>query len=813
MFSQLPERLTERLRIEGDRPANPSGEFILYWMHHALRGHENPALDIALLTAENLKLPVFVYQQLPELEPYASDRHHAFILQGARDMQRELSARGIGYALHLERAGQRGLHLKDISTRAAIVITEDLPTRPMNQLISRLTESVTTPIVLVDTACVVPIPLVGRAYDRAFAFRDATEKLRQARVRLPWVEQPDPAVNFIPENLPFEPVNLESTDLAGLIRACDIDHGIGPVPDTCGGSTAGYQRWEAFKTTRLAKYARDRNDALLDGASRMSAYLHYGMVSPLRIAREAAAIPGAGADKYLDELLIWRELAYAFCRYQPNHETMTAIPQWAVETLTQHERDERPILHDWETLSRGQTADALWNAAQRSLLLRGELHNNVRMTWGKALLHWTASAAEALRLMIDLNHRYALDGRDPASYGGILWCLGQFDRPFFPPKPIFGTVRTRPAEEHAARLDSRKYSAKVTRPWKAPVPRVAVVGAGLSGLMCARTLADQGLDVTVFEKSRGPGGRMATRRVEPNLQFDHGAQYFTARDRNFVRHVQAWIQQGFVEEWVGRFVEIEGTNVRPRTDPPKRYVGMPNMRAVAGHLADDLSIRPETKIVRIEHNEASWELTDDAHAKYGSFDYLVVSVPAPQAAGLLSDHPLASEARAVPMSPCWAVMAAFESPVQSPWDAALVTGSSLAWVARNSSKPGRDSEDDSWVLHGSTDWSTAHRESTSEVAAELLLKEFANLTSAKLPSIVHLDAHRWLYSATPLMLDRHALFDADAGLAVCGDWLAGGRVQGAFKSGVAAAGCILRKIGIVSNPTAAASLFPKGSGQ
>ena len=148
--------------------------------------------------------------------------------------------------------------------------------------------------------------------------------------------------------------------------------------------------------------------------------------------------------------------------------------------------------------------------------------------------------------MIDLNHRYALDGRDPASYGGILWCLGQFDRPFPPPRPILGTVRGRSTKEHARRLDPERYWQQTTRPLYTPRPRVAVIGAGISGLMCARTLLDHGIDVTVFEKGRGVGGRMATRRTDDGLQFDHGAQYFTVRDERFERYVDSWLQDGIV---------------------------------------------------------------------------------------------------------------------------------------------------------------------------------------------------------------------------------------------------------------------------
>ena len=243
----------------------------------------------------------------------------------------------------------------------------------------------------------------------------------------------------------------------------------------------------------------------------MSAYLHYGMMSPLRLAREVATMTSEGANKWLDELLVWRELAYTFCFHRADHATIDAVPVWARATLAEHESDARDR-YDWERLARGQTCDAFWNAMQHSILAHGEIHNNVRMTWGKAFTAWTPNAARALALSIDLNHRYALDGRDPASYGGLLWCLGQFDRPFTPPNRVLGTVRGRATADRAARINVEKYTRHVQRTVYASPKRVAVIGAGLAGLSCARTLADHNIHVTVFEKSRGLGGRCATRR-------------------------------------------------------------------------------------------------------------------------------------------------------------------------------------------------------------------------------------------------------------------------------------------------------------
>ena len=801
----VPEHLRERTREIGKRDLNKDGLFVLYWMHHALRGHENPALDLAIVTAESIGLPVFVYQGLSERYQYASDRHHAFILAGARDAHQEISSRGIGTAFHLERGTQNGPYLRQLARQAAVVITDDLPTEPITGWVERLFATTATPIWLVDTACVVPMKLVGRAYDRAFAYRDATSTLREKRLAQPWPEQPNPRERFFPRELPFIPVDLHVAEFRALIAECDIDHTVGPVPHTLGGSRAGYARWDLFKTTKLQHYAKTRNDPLLEGVSRLSAYLHYGMVSPFRIARDASAIGGVGAEKFLDELLVWRELAYTFCYYHPSHDGLAALPDWATETLREHEVDARPAIFDWETLARGQTGDALWDAAQRSLLMQGELHNNVRMTWGKAFLNWTRDGLTALKLMIDLNHRYALDGRDPASYGGLLWCLGQFDRPHTPPRPIFGTVRSRPTDDHAKRLDPKQYLTQVTRPLRSPMPRIAVIGAGLAGLFCARTLQDHGFAVTVFEKSRGPGGRTSTPCFETGFRVDQRAPSFTVRNPHLSRYVEAWVQQGVVAEWAGRMVTINGDEVTPTSDPPIHYVGVPDLSQIARHLAEELTLCTETEIVRLDHAENGWQLTDLQGQTHVHFDQVVLSVSAPQAAELLQGHRLEATVQAVSQTPCWCVTLAFRERLRTAWDAASVHHSPLIWVARNHSQPGRDSDTDCWVLQGSTEWSRDHLKTDSRVVADLLITEFAKILPVSFPAIQHLETQRWMISASPESIDRQALHDPDSGLTVCGDWLCEGGVEVSILSGMSASGYLLRSMGI-PDPTIGSDL-------
>ncbi len=779
--------LRERVRVLSEATACGLGEFVLYWLQTAVRSDENPALDFAIQAANRLQLPVLVCQAVYEDQPYAADRHHLFLLEGARDLQATIGQRNVAYALHLERPGHRGPHLQTLANRAAVVITEDMPTAPRQ--IRNLGRDVSAPVIAVDTACVVPMQLVGQAYERAFAYRQATKTLYAERLTQTFPPVIAEHAFPVPCDLPFTPVDLQNTPLHHLVAQCEIDHTIGPVPHTPGGTKAGYRRWQDFKQHKLSRYAKTRNNPQTDGVSRLSPYLHHGMVSPQRIAREAAEIGSAGAEKFLDELLIWRELAYAFCFYRPDHAEVTALPAWAVATLADHESDARPARLAWEQLARGDTGDPLWDAAQKSLLIHGELHNNVRMTWGKALLNWTPNAEQALAMMIDLNHRYALDGQDPASYGGILWCLGQFDRPFPPARPIFGTVRDRSTTQHSRRLDSDAYLRHTTRPLVAGEPTIAVIGAGISGLICARTLQDHGLSVTVFDKSRGPGGRMATRRSADGVQFDHGAQYFTVRDPRFRRYVDSWQHDGLVAPWQGRIVVVADGQVQAEKHDTRRYVGVPAMNTICRHVATDLNLQIQTELAPPQRVGDHWQLTDEQEHDLGSYDIVLVTAPAPQSAALLQAAPqLAKQAASATMSGCWAVMLTSAQPLDVPYAAAFVHQSPLAWIANNSSKVGRSPAPETWVLHASEEWSKTHLKRPATEVAQELLAEFWRAIGSEPQPIQHCTAHLWRFALPTAPWENRCLFDDALQMGACGDWCGGPRVEGAFLSGAAAAG-------------------------
>ena len=786
----LPEDLARRC-LSPDVEPRAAGSLVLFWVRSAMRADSNPALEAACAAARSLDLPLLVYQGLDDRHPFASDRVWTFVLQGARDLARALEARGVRYAFHLRRPGHTQPALRDLARDAALIFCDAVPVAPLTTWTAALAASAEAPVVEVDAACVVPLTATRKPYERAFAFKNATKKARKAW--LGWEPEEQPAPRPYLGALGFEPVDFEAADVAALVAACDVDHGVGPVAHTVGGSRAGEARWAAFRDQRLTRYARDRNDALRPGVSRLSAYFHFGMLSPLRVARECVGIGGGGADKFLDELLVWRESAWHFCHHGGvDLDSLDAIPEWARETLDAHRDDPRPEVRSALELELAHTGDDLWDAAQESLLRHGELHNNVRMTWGKALLPWSPSPEAALARLVELNHRYALDGRDPSSYGGLLWCLGQFDRPFPPAEPITGELRGRSTEFHATRLDTVKYRSRCTSP-SAPRRRIAVVGAGLAGLAAAEALDAAGHGVVVFDKGRGVGGRTSTRRADAT-GFDHGAQYFTARDPRFRRVVDMWIEEGIVEPWGGRLAVLdEPAVIRAREERADdvRFVGVPGMNAMAKRTARDLDIRCGSRVESLQRNGGGWELALEGGRSQADFDLVLVTTPPAQAAPLLAGSPeLQGLAESVSMDPCVALMVAFDGPIDVPFDGAFVNHGPLSWICRNSSKPGRP-EPEAWVLHAGPDWSRDHFEDELESVRDELLSAFGTAAGITVPAPIHADRMRWLFSAASPPRAEGAAFDAAAGLGVAGDWMNGSKVQGAWLAGRALAGRVL----------------------
>lgn len=313
--------------------------------------------------------------------------------------------------------------------------------------------------------------------------------------------------------------------------------------------------------------------------------------------------------------------------------------------------------------------------------------------------------------------------------------------------------------------------------------RIAIIGAGLSGLVVARQLGESA-DVTVFEKSRAPGGRMATRRAG-DLEFDHGAQFFTARTGAFQRFLQPLLADDVVANWPARFAELEGDRVsamRVWSDDYPHYVGTPGMRRIGQYLAAGIDVRHETAVSAIERHADRWTVLDSTGTNLGRFDWLVSTAPAPQTEALARELPaLASLCRKRRMRGCFALMLGFARPLDLPWQAALVRRADISWVSVNSSKPGRG---DAFTLlvHSTNAWADAHIDDSTDRVLEHLMAEASRVAGEDLQSATHRAVHRWRYANIDNQTGPAYFIDDARRVAACGDWFVRGRVEAAFTS-------------------------------
>ena len=306
--------------------------------------------------------------------------------------------------------------------------------------------------------------------------------------------------------------------------------------------------------------------------------------------------------------------------------------------------------------------------------------------------------------------------------------------------------------------------------------RIGIVGAGISGLACAEKLARQGHRVRLFDRGRGAGGRMATRRVPTGVgtaHFDHGAQYFTVRDPAFRRRVEAWIADGVVARWPSAGVEA--------------HVGVPAMNAPLRRIADAHSIEWQSTVTRIDPCGAGWRLNFDRDEPV-EVDVTVVATPAERAAQLLAPiaPDLAARAQATRSEPCWTAMLAFAEPVAVAQDCWRGEGL-VAWAARNNSKLGRTGPE-SWVVQAGPSWSRSHEEADPVWVIVTLTKALSNRLGVDLPALAGASSHRWRYARSGgAGVGAGAIFDRERRLGLCGDWLIGPRVEAAWRSGDALA--------------------------
>jgi deoxyribodipyrimidine photo-lyase len=458
-----------RVRAWNDRPVRAGAEYVVYWCQAARRAVDNPALELAVARANELDLPVVVYEALRPDYPHASARLHAFVLQCARDTAAALRARGIAHGFFLPRTADeaRGVAAK-VFARAALVVSDEHPSFVYPRQNARAAAAACDCAYLtVDDTTIVPLARFGAHEHAARTLRP--KLLRVLDEHLAPVSEIEPrrraAVDW-----PFAPLDLARTEGARLeaaIAACAVDARVRPVDDRPGGARAAEVRLRAFLEREGRRYETARNDAVADETSGLSPYLHFGAISARRCAIAARdALPQPARDAFLEQLVVRRALAFNHAAREPRHAEWEGLPGWARATLEAHAGDPRGGAAGAlgvGTLERAESADRVWNAAQRDLVDHGRMHNVMRMYWGKQLLPLLPSPRAAFDFGVAMMDRYALDGRDPNTYTGVGWCFGLHDQPF-PERAIFGKVRPMGLGALKKRFDVEAYARGVRQP-------------------------------------------------------------------------------------------------------------------------------------------------------------------------------------------------------------------------------------------------------------------------------------------------------------------------------------------------------------
>ena len=488
--SLKPRRIPSlRIRSLNDKTVQEGGDYVVYWMTTARRRKYNFALQRAVRVAAKLDRPLVIFEALRVDYPWANDRLHLFIMQGMVDNARSFEDAPVSYYPWIERAKGEGKGLlRTLARRACMVVTDDYPAFFIPKMLDAAGRTLSVRLEAVDSNGLLPMRQAERTFLRAHDFRRFIQKNLAPHLSTEGMPEPDPLkdlslplLSSLPKDIQkkWPPVPIETLSDPNLPGCIPIDHSVAPV-SLRGGGQAADRRWKEFTQTGLKLYANGRNHPDDDLSSGLSPWLHFGHVGVHDIfsrivdgqqwsieqlghpngQREGWWKLDAGREAFLDELITWRELGFNMASREENYTDFESLPAWALETLYAHKEDARPYIYDLSLFKKAETHDELWNAAQRQLLSEGRIHNYLRMLWGKKILHWSKSPQEALAIMVELNNRYALDGRDPNSYSGIFWILGRYDRAWGPEREVFGKVRYMTSDSTKKKLRVRRYLAK-----------------------------------------------------------------------------------------------------------------------------------------------------------------------------------------------------------------------------------------------------------------------------------------------------------------------------------------------------------------
>jgi deoxyribodipyrimidine photo-lyase len=434
----------------GGGPAN-DGTAVVYWMQRAQRAFDNPALETAIAAANAIGKPAIVYFAVVPGVTGANQRHYQFMAEGLRDVADELASRGVGFVLR--KFPEHGLLRFCHDVRPALVIGDENPLRRAERRKLQVESQLHVPFWTVDADVIVPSRLLKREHYAARTIRPRIHAELSTFLR--------PVRRHTPRHSWTAPRRLQTLRVDGdLLEGLFVDRSVSPVSTFRGGSRAARRALSRFVAKRLAGYAERRNRPEHDSTSRLSPYLHFGHIGPHTVAlavRDADA-PLRDREAFLEELIVRRELAVNFVRYNSAYDRIESAESWARRTLASHRADVRPHRYTPRQLEQAATHDELWNAAQRQMVCSGWMHGYLRMYWAKKILEWSESPEAAHASAIVMNDRYELDGRDPNGYAGIAWAIaGKHDRAWGPERPIYGTVRYMSYASTSRKFDSAAY--------------------------------------------------------------------------------------------------------------------------------------------------------------------------------------------------------------------------------------------------------------------------------------------------------------------------------------------------------------------
>lgn len=475
-----------RVRRVNQAPVRADGSFVLYWMIAARRPHSNFALDRAVAWAAELRRPLVVLESLRVDYPFASERLHRFVLDGMAANRAAFAGTPVLYRPYIEpKPGEgRGL-VEALGAEAVVIVTDDFPAFFLPAAVAAVGARLPVRLEAVDSNGILPLAAVPQAYPAAVHHRRFMQGALRSHLTFIPAELPDFAalpsahtsvLAAIEARWPAASELLLTGGTSGL-GALPIDHSAGAV-NMMGGFVEARKRLRRFVERLLPKYHDGHNHPDENGTSRLSPYLHFGHISAHEVftavmrseewnlgrlgdkptgARQGWWGVGPAAEAFLDQLVVWRELAYGTCYHRPSdYDAFESLPSWAIESLDRHTSDRRPFLYSFEQFEQGATHDPLWNAAQFEMLREGWMHNYLRMLWGKKILEWSRTPREALDTMVRLMNRWCVDGRDPNSYAGYFWTLGRYDRPW-PERPVYGVIRSMSSQNAAKKLKLDAY--------------------------------------------------------------------------------------------------------------------------------------------------------------------------------------------------------------------------------------------------------------------------------------------------------------------------------------------------------------------